>query len=106
MVSDLGLRERTRVFENGQQVIECLDKQIESALASKDGQLQWPVALVILDINMPILNGFETMAQINARFAQVSQERLARPLVCFMTQMEGYGLRPLLAKEEQADALF
>ena len=30
VVEDLGIKERTKIFENGQQVIEFLDKSIEA----------------------------------------------------------------------------
>lgn len=32
-----------------------------------------PVSLLLLDVNMPILNGFQVLAQVKSMFAQVEQ---------------------------------
>ena len=62
---------RLKMFTNGQEVIDFLQNLL--AYVQNDDQEEsqaprQPVTLVLLDINMPILNGLETMKLIKEMF--------------------------------------
>lgn len=52
LVANMGLAERVLVAENGQQALDVLAQEAST-----------PPALILLDLNMPVLNGFEFLAQ-------------------------------------------
>ena len=69
-LSDLGLAKRLVMLSNGQEVIDYCDKLYEDLYRSQtEGELPLqPVALLLLDINMPIKNGIETLLVIKEKF--------------------------------------
>ena len=104
MMEEFGLKNRTKFFGNGQQVIEFVDSMTKLEKKSKrDVKKRQPIALILLDINMPILNGFETMATLNERFGLEDYSDIVRPVICYLTQIDGQGLKPFLAPNEVAD---
>ena len=62
-----------------------------------------PVSLVFMDINMPILNGLETMRTLKKKFAQYDESRFIRPVLCYLSQMAQSDMAYFISKEEQAD---
>ena len=86
-------------FSNGQDVIDYLQKILDEIkmedLAYIPLPIQ-PVALVLLDINMPILDGFETLGKTKAVFKEAnirltanqleSDTVVMRPTICFFSQ--------------------
>jgi len=46
-----------RVAENGQEAIKCIEKKIPD--------------IILLDINMPVLNGIETLKHIRANYGNI-----------------------------------
>ena len=52
--SDIGIAERVEYFDNGRQAITRLESADQKA---------WP-KLIVLDLNMPILNGTQTLLEI------------------------------------------
>ena len=69
---DVPSKDMIEVFSNGQETIDfldgLLDKIPKQELNSSDCKPFQPIALVLLDINMPILNGFETLKLIKSKF--------------------------------------
>ena len=76
-----------------------------------------PVRLILLDINMPVLDGFETLKKIkeifeahNARAndreghysypATVARPLVLRPFICLFSQLDGRQFAPFLKKAE------
>ena len=63
---DISLSMNLKIFSNGQEVIENLDSQLQE-LELKENENQktvQPVSLLLLDINMPILNGLDTVVLV------------------------------------------
>ncbi len=56
-LQDYGLAERLVMFANGQEVVDYFDELLDD---KNEIPIQ-PVSLLLLDINMPILDGLETL---------------------------------------------
>ena len=73
---DMDLKCNLIIFQDGLETVNCftqLLKDIETELASGinpklKGTLQ-PVSLLLLDVNMPILNGLQVLLQVKDKFA-------------------------------------
>ena len=80
--------EKLQIFSNGQEVIEFLDEllnDIQKENFDKSQAPRQPVALVLLDINMPILNGLETLRMIKERYKKLDECRVIRPMLCYLS---------------------
>ena len=60
------------LFANGQEVVDYFDSLLED-IKQNDSQVsrmtpQQPVALLLLDINMPIMSGMEALKAIKEKF--------------------------------------
>ena len=64
---------------------------------------QQPVALVLLDISMPILNGLDTLKQIKTKYGKFDETRLIRPLICYLSQLSYSPMNNFIAEDEQPD---
>ena len=62
---DVPSKDMIEVFSNGQETVQFLDGLLNNIpkkeLDGSNCKPFQPIALVLLDINMPILNGFETL---------------------------------------------
>ena len=58
---EIGLAERLITLKNGQEVIDYIDKVTEDLTFEVSTSPLWPIPLLLLDINMPILTGLETL---------------------------------------------
>lgn len=86
---DVGLTKRLVMFQNGQEVLEFIDRYQESIEMSDQNIVQQPISLLLLDINMPVLNGLQTLPLVKKKFAELNESlRLQRPLICYLTQFE------------------
>ena len=56
-----------------------------------------------MDINMPILNGLDTMRLLKKKFGQYDESTFIRPVLCYLTQMGRSDMACFISKEEQAD---
>ena len=52
---------RTKFFSNGKEVVDFFDKLLRDIHSSSKSSYIQPVALVLLDINMPIMTGLEAV---------------------------------------------
>ena len=80
--------EKLKIFSNGQEVIEFLDELLGELHIENLDKVQaprQPVALVLLDINMPILNGLDTLRMIKERYKKFDECRVIRPMLCYLS---------------------
>ena len=123
---DLGLLDRFMIFSDGQELVQYFDTLLGDYEKSNcEPQLQ-PVSLLLLDINMPILDGIETQklimekfqklhersprfeAQeekpINTRAAVSRNATLLRPFICYVTQYECSTMQQFMQIDERPEA--
>lgn len=107
---DMDLKCNLIIFQDGLETVNYftqLLKDIETELASGinpklEGTLQ-PVSLLLLDVNMPILNGLQVLLQVKDKFAQLesklsgattsassdhsrtSRVKIVRPLIAYLS---------------------
>ena len=103
-IQDLGIsNERLILFQDGQQVVDFFDTLLaslpQSSLEAGGAPLQ-PVALVLLDISMPILSGLETLKQIKKNYGKYDEARLKRPLICYLSQLSYSPMINFIAEDE------
>ena len=63
-LQDIGLGERFVMRCNGQEVVDFFDELFDGLNLSGSTTPRQPVSLLLLDINMPILTGMETLILI------------------------------------------
>ena len=77
----LGIDGQMEIFGNGQETVNHFERVLNSleydeidieSLNVTEHAIQ-PVTLLLLDINMPLLNGFQVLTQVKSMFAQVEQ---------------------------------
>ena len=105
-VQDLGITERLVIFQNGLEVIDFLNKLLNKETQEKLDENQdfyQPVSLVLLDINMPIMNGLEALKQIKEQYANINKDKLVRPMICYLTQLNYANMRNFISPEEEPD---
>ena len=61
------------------------------------------MALVLLDINMPILDGLETSKLIKKRFSAYDEAKLIRPMICYLSQLNCKTMTNFMSEEEEPD---
>lgn len=65
------MSDRLKIFSNGQEVVEFFEQHLLKEMsAQKIDRTYQPVALLLIDINMPILNGMETVPKIKKLFTE------------------------------------
>ena len=70
---DIGLQDKLVLFSDGKEVVQYFDKILTTELAKTNSHLPTqPVALLLLDINMPMLDGKETMKLIKQKFEEAN----------------------------------
>lgn len=93
---DIGLAEKLVLFSNGLEVVNYFTKILENIDVRREEKTVQPVSLLLLDINMPILDGFETLKQVKQLITVFNDKnetsmsspctRVLRPLICYYTQ--------------------
>ena len=68
--SEINVMDRLVIFSNGQEVVDYMNQMFQLS-DLKPGPL--PITLLLLDINMPILNGLQTTARVRQIYDQVNQ---------------------------------
>ena len=93
------------MFENGQQVVGFFKEQMGASDLGLNSSVQkCDVALLILDVNMPVLSGNEAMAQIKELFDQNSS--FLRPVSCYLSATSEKVMGQFLTEHEQVDLYF
>ena len=79
---DIGLSDRLKIFANGKEVLTFFDTLLEdlSFDSTDKSLLHQPVALLILDINMPIYNGLETSTLLKKKFKKYNINQSAKKM--------------------------
>ena len=70
----LGLSNRLRMFSDGKGLVAFIETTLNSIENSHlDGTVQTPVALLLVDINMPAMTGMECVKDIKYQFMELNQ---------------------------------
>ena len=89
-LKELGLEKKIITHYDGEVVVEYFDyilDDIDVADLNSDGTPLQPVSLLMLDINMPILNGLETLKIVKEKFEKIN-EKLNRRIAIDMPSDE------------------
>ena len=76
-LKDVGLQEGFTIVSNGQEVLDSIDEVLapfEEEPFEKTDKIQ-PIALLLLDINMPIMNGFDVLPLVKAKYDAINMKR-------------------------------
>jgi len=65
-LQDIGVASRLVTFANGQEVVDYFCTLLEDLKKAPEPHIR--ISLLLLDINMPILNGFETCRKVKELF--------------------------------------
>ena len=76
----LGLSNRLVEFSNGKKAVDFFQKLLT---ATGQDDVISDVAILILDINMPVMSGNEAIVKLNAFFEANSID--ARPVTCYLS---------------------
>ena len=105
---EIGLQECLVDFANGQEVVDYFTR-ILLQLAEERKQVVQPVSLLLLDINMPVLNGHETLKKVKQLFKDFNESSglnsplVLRPMICYLSSTENDVMTQFLDEDEQAE---
>ena len=65
------------------------------------------MALLLLDINMPVMGGHETLIEVKKMFKEFNQsnraKKLLRPMICYLSQADFKVMNQFMTAEEEAE---
>ena len=77
-LQDIGLAHRLVMVSNGQEVLDYFDNVLENLDLEQDRAVPLqPVSLLLLDINMPLLSGLQTLVLLKEKFKKLN-DKLAK----------------------------
>ena len=96
------------------QVIQAIENQeVSQENPSSPNQ---PVALLLLDINMPIFSGFEVCKKVKELYEKFNstdadgrrhhETELLRPMICYLSQHDRNSMELFIEDDEKADFYF
>ena len=88
-LKEIGLDERVDMFSNGQDVIDYFETLLDQFTGAATNVQ--PVVLLLLDIQMPIVDGIDTLLKVKALFEEHNAKTgitILRPMICFLSQSE------------------
>ena len=111
---ELGINDKLVTFSNGQDVIDHIEKVLSKVKTEDDQVPCQPIALLLLDIGMPILDGFETLKKAKELFERENrriashnlldkQLYIMRPTICFFSQFDRQKFVHFFTDEEQPE---
>ena len=108
-LKEIGIDEKLTLFHNGQEVVDYFQELLRlHSNESNDVQTQ-PIALLFLDINMPLVDGFETSARVKQLFELHNQEneiKLLRPMICFLSHLDPENMTHFITEQEKPEIYF
>ena len=72
---DVGLEDKLLIMSNGKEVVDYIDRIFESIADNTEEEETpyQPVSLLLLDINMPIMDGLETLKLVKEKFRKLNE---------------------------------
>ena len=128
-LEDMEIASNLIMFQDGLETINYFNQLLEdlkTELASEgnhnhNGGVIQPVSLLILDVNMPILNGLQVLMQVKEKFDSLESEllnsrkmisitetplpqvKVVRPLIAYLSQNDYHTIKMFCKPEEQPD---
>ena len=115
-IADRDLSDRLQIFSNGQEVVDYFEELLKGLSEKNLSSIQQPVSLVLIDINMPILSGLETVPIIKRQFAEFNDAlkegpligsarnfQIVRPPILYFSQHDRVSMSNFISKEEVSD---
>ncbi len=92
----MGIFDLTEFCIDGQKTIDLVKKQLDDALLNpKEGLVINPIALILLDFQMPLKNGIQVVQEIRKYYSQKQIETpnfsLESPVFVFLTAFKTQG---------------
>ena len=74
--NDMGIADKLVKFSNGKEVVDFIEAKIDEIDINRSGARLplLPVALLLLDINMPVMNGLDASKIIQDKFNYVNEK--------------------------------
>ena len=76
---EMGISNKLIMFSDGEEVVDYFDvllDNLDTQTQSDEQPTLQPVSLLLLDINMSILNGIETLKQVKDKFKTINDTKL------------------------------
>ena len=70
----MGIAQKLFTFPNGKEVVDFISDELNQIDITNSKPLH-PVSLILLDINMPVMDGMETSKTISNMFDQINNRR-------------------------------
>ena len=79
-LKDVGLDKNYTIVSNGQEVLDSIDEVLAPYYEQplEQATKEQPIALLLLDINMPIMNGFDVLPLVKVKFDEINTKRLTQ----------------------------
>ena len=110
-MNEIGLEHRLKTLSNGLAVVKFFESLFqEEAQNIEDSKVRQPVSILLLDINMPVLNGYETLIQVKSLFDKMNEMNpsilFMRPMICYLSQMADQQTMYQFLKEEEMPEIY
>ena len=113
---NLNLEDRLNLFIDGQSTLNYFENLLVEPLTQFrnpfDPSIAQPVALLILDVNLPVITGLEVCSKVKEIYTRKQKElnekstdpiQLHRPLIIFYSSLDYNGIEKFCFDHEKAD---